>query len=143
VGFPGEREEDFEELLAFVERARFQRLGLFAYSAEKGTPAARLKETVSDLVKQERLQALAVLQEQISLSFHQHLVGTDQPVLIEGETAETELLLEGRLASQAPEVDGRVLINRGYAQVGEIVTVRITEAHVHDLIGAIVGSDLF
>jgi len=140
VGFPGETEADFQELYEFVEKAGFQRLGIFAYSPEKGTKAARLKNAVEESVKQERLRALVDLQEKVSLDYHQKLVGTVQPILVEGVSGETDLLLEGRLASQAPEVDGCVLINKGFGQVGEIMDVRITEAHPYDLVGEIVGS---
>jgi ribosomal protein S12 methylthiotransferase len=137
VGFPGERQEDFQELYEFVEKARFQRLGLFAYSPEKGTRAALLSDPVEESVKIQRVQALAALQEKISLDYNSRLVGTAQPVLIEGVSDESDLLLQARLASQAPEVDGCVLINKGFGKVGEIVAARITEAHPHDLIGEI------
>jgi ribosomal protein S12 methylthiotransferase len=138
VGFPGETEADFQELYEFVEKAGFQRLGIFAYSPEKGTKAARLKNAVEESVKQERLRALVDLQKKISLDYHQELVGTVQPILVEGVSGETDLLLEGRLASQAPEVDGCVFINKGFGQVGEIMDVRITEVHPYDLVGEIV-----
>lgn len=138
VGFPGETEADFQELYDFVEKAAFQRLGIFTYSPEKGTKAARLKNAVEDPVKQERLQTLVDLQAKISLVYHQQLLGTVQPLLVEGVSDETDLLLEGRLASQAPEVDGCVLINQGMGQMGEIMDVRITEAHPYDLVGEIV-----
>jgi ribosomal protein S12 methylthiotransferase len=140
VGFPGERQEDFQELYEFVEQARFQRLGLFAYSPEKGTRAALLSDPVEESVKIQRVQALAALQEKISLDYNSRLVGTAQPVLIEGVSDESDLLLQARLASQAPEVDGCVLINKGFGKVGEIVAARITEAHPHDLIGEIAES---
>jgi ribosomal protein S12 methylthiotransferase len=140
VGFPGETEEDFQKLYGFVEKVRFQRLGLFAYSPEKGTTAARLVSTVPEEVKQERLETLAALQTRISLDLNQRLVGTVQPAIIEGTSPETELLLEGRLGSQAPEVDGRVLINRGFGKIGKITPVLITEAHPHDLVGEIVDA---
>lgn len=143
VGFPGERQEDFQELYEFVEKARFQRLGLFAYSPEKGTRAALLSDPVEESVKIQRVQALAALQEKISLDYNSRLVGTAQPVLIEGVSDESDLLLQARLASQAPEVDGCVLINKGFGKVGEIVAARITEAHPHDLIGEIAESELF
>ncbi len=139
VGFPGEKDADFQELYDFVEEARFNRLGIFTYSAEKGTRAARFSNPVPEPVKQSRLQALADLQEKISLDYHKQLVATVQPVLIEGVSAETNLLLEGRLASQAPEIDGSVLINKGFGQKGKIMGVRINEAHPHDLVGEIVG----
>jgi len=140
VGFPGERQEDFQELYEFVQQARFQRLGLFAYSPEKGTRAALFSNPVEEFVKTQRVQALAALQEKISLDYNSRLVGTLQPVLIEGVSDESDLLLQARLASQAPEVDGCVLINKGFGKVGEIVAVRITEAHPHDLIGEIAES---
>ena len=140
VGFPGETDRDFQELCDFVEQARFQRLGLFAYSPEKGTRAALCSNQVAESVKIKRLQTLAALQEKISLDYNSRLVGTDQPVLIEGESDESELLLQGRLSSQAPEVDGCVLINKGFGKVGEIIAARITEAHPHDLIGEIAES---
>ena len=140
VGFPGERQEDFQELYEFVEQARFQRLGLFAYSPEKGTRAALFSNPVEEFVKIQRLQALAALQEKISLDYNSRLVGTLQPVLIEGVSDESDLLLQARLASQAPEVDGCVLINKGFGKVGEIIAARITEAHPHDLIGEIAES---
>jgi ribosomal protein S12 methylthiotransferase len=142
VGFPGETEADFQELHEFAREARFQRLGIFPYSPEKGTAAARLGDPVPERAKTRRLRKLVALQERISLLYHRDLVGTTQPVLIEGTSSETDLLLEGRLPSQAPEVDGRVLINRGFGLVGKIMPVRLTEAHAHDLVGEIVGSEM-
>ena len=143
VGFPGETQEAFQELYEFVEQARFQRLGLFSYSPEKGTRAAQFRNPVEESVKIQRVQALAALQEKISLDYNSRLVGTAQPVLIEGVSDESDLLLQARLASQAPEVDGCVLINKGFGKVGEIVAAHITEAHPHDLIGEIADSELF
>jgi ribosomal protein S12 methylthiotransferase len=140
VGFPGETQEDFEELCEFVELARFQRLGLFTYSPEKGTRAALFSDPVEESVKMQRVQTLAALQEKISLDYNSLLVGTAQPVLIEGVSDQSDLLLQARLASQAPEVDGCVLINKGFGRVGEIVAARITEAYPYDLIGEIAES---
>ena len=142
VGFPGETDDDSQELYDFVAEVRFQRLGIFSYSPEPGTTAARLGGSVPKRVKTRRLRKLAALQEKISLAYHRKLIGTIQPVLVEGPSPETELLLEGRLASQAPEIDGRVLIGSGLGRVGEIMSVRITEAHPHDLVGEIVDSEL-
>jgi len=143
VGFPGETDGDFQELYHFVEQARFQRLGLFAFSPEKGTRAALFSDPVEESVKIQRVHALAALQENISLDYNSRLVGTVQPVLIEGVSDESDLLLQARLSSQAPEIDGCVLITKGFGKVGEIVAARITEAHAHDLIGEIVDSELF
>jgi ribosomal protein S12 methylthiotransferase len=142
VGYPGETDDDFQELYELVDEVRFQRLGIFAYSAEQGTAAARLGDSVPKRVKTRRLRKLAALQEKISLAYHRQLIGTTQPVLVEGRSPETKLLLQGRLASQAPEVDGRVLISSGFGRVGEIMPVRLTEAHPHDLVGEIVKSEL-
>ncbi|HVO83255.1 MAG TPA: 30S ribosomal protein S12 methylthiotransferase RimO [Syntrophobacteria bacterium] len=142
VGFPGETDDDFQELYDFVAAVRFQRLGLFAYSPEQGTAAARLEESVPKRLKTRRLRRLAALQEKISLAYHRELVGTVRAVLVEGPSPETELLLEGRLASQAPEVDGRVLISSGFGRVGEIMPVRLTQAYPHDLVGEIAESEL-
>ena len=143
VGFPGETEADFLELCEFVAQARFHRLGIFSYSPEKGTRAARFSKPVPESVKEQRLQTLADLQKEISLDYHKQLLDTVQPVLIEGLSTETDLLLEARLPSQAPEIDGCVFINKGFGQVGEIMKVKITEAHPYDLVGELVGSDLF
>jgi ribosomal protein S12 methylthiotransferase len=142
VGFPGETEAEFQALHEFTRQARFQRLGIFPYSPEKGTAAARLGDPVPQRIKTRRLRELAAAQERISLLYHRDLVGTTQPVLIEGTSSETDLLLEGRLPSQAPEVDGLVLINRGFGLVGKIMPVRLTEAHAHDLVGEIVGTEM-
>jgi ribosomal protein S12 methylthiotransferase len=140
VGFPGETEADFQQLHDFVARANFHRLGIFTYSEEKGTAAARLGNQVPRSVKDSRLRTLATLQAGISLDHQERLVGSVQPVLVEGTSPETELLLTGRLCSQAPAVDGCVLINRGYGRLGEIMPVKITEAHPYDLIGHLVPS---
>jgi ribosomal protein S12 methylthiotransferase len=137
VGFPGETEERFEELCAFVRTARFDHLGAFIYSREDGTPAARLKNPVEARVAQERLHRVMAIQAEISRQKNRDKVGRVLPVLIEGESPETPLLLTGRTAGMAPEVDGRVLINKGCARVGDIVDVRIGEAHTYDLVGEI------
>jgi len=137
VGFPGETEERFEELCEFVRVARFDNLGALIYSREEGTPAARLKNPITPQVAQERLHRVMAIQADISREKNQRKVGRALSVLIEGESAETPLLLTGRTAGMAPDVDGRVLINKGWARVGDIVTARIKEAHVYDLVGEI------
>ena len=137
VGFPGETEERFEELCEFVRMACFDNLGAFTYSREEGTPAARLKNNIKPRVAQERLHRVMGIQADISRQKNQNKVGQVLSVLIEGESPETPLLLTGRTAGMAPDVDGRVLINKGWARVGDIVKVRITEAHVYDLVGEI------
>jgi len=138
VGFPGETEEAFAELYDFVRLARFDHLGAFIFSPEQGTPAARFPERVDRGKAEERLEAIMGLQREISRAKNQGLVGQVVPVLLEGFSEETDLLLKGRTASMAPEVDGQVLINKGQGAVGEILPVLIKEAHPYDLVGEIV-----
>jgi ribosomal protein S12 methylthiotransferase len=137
VGFPGETEAMFQELLDFVKRVRFERLGVFTYSPEKGTRAARMASDVTLKVAKKRRDAIMRQQAKISKGIHRRLVGQVTQVLIEGVSCETDLLLTGRTATMAPEVDGQVLINKGTGPVGQIVPVRITEAHAYDLVGEI------
>jgi len=137
VGFPGETEKIFEALCDFVRMARFDHLGVFTFSAEKGTTAARLSPQVEIHIAQKRQEKLMAIQADISKKKNQKMVGRVLPVLIEGESPETELLLSGRTATMAPDVDGRVLINEGEGEVGEIMPVLITEAHAYDLVGRI------
>lgn len=138
VGFPGETDADFEALVRFVEEIRFERMGVFTYSPEDGTVAAGMPDTVPEKIKKQRQRHLMQVQKKIAKAANKTLVGTIQPVLVEGYSEETDLLLQGRLASQAPEIDGHVLINAGQADVGQIVPVKITRALDYDLIGGIV-----
>jgi ribosomal protein S12 methylthiotransferase len=137
VGFPGETEAVFRELCEFVRQAEFEHLGAFLFSPEAGTRAARLKEKVDRQVAQRRLDEIMTLQAGISKTLNQKLVGRTLPVLIEGPSQESDLLLNGRTAAMAPEVDGRVLINEGEAAVGEILPVAIREAYSYDLVGKV------
>ncbi|MFH1488367.1 MAG: TRAM domain-containing protein, partial [Pseudomonadota bacterium] len=137
VGFPGETAKVFQELYDFVEWGAFDHLGTFVYSPEKGTPAARLRHPVAREAAVERQNRIMALQREISEKKNQRLVGQMVPVLIEGKSPETDLLLRGRTAGMAPDVDSQVLINQGLGTVGEIVPVRITEAYPYDLVGEI------
>ena len=139
VGFPGETEEQFQDLLRFVERARFDHLGAFAYSPEEGTPSAELPGRVPKHVARRRLRQLLEAQKPIALAQRQRLVGERLTVLVEGACAETEHLLEGRHHGMAPEIDGRVLINDGRAPAGTFAEIEITEAYAGDVVGHIVG----
>jgi ribosomal protein S12 methylthiotransferase len=142
VGFPGEREEDFDELLAFVRSVNFDRVGVFIYSDEENSAAFELNEKVEPAIAKDREQRLMKAQKRISLRRNRQLVGTRVKVLLEGKSKESDLLLEGRMESQAPEIDGSVLINDvpdgSNASPGDFVTVEITEAHDYDLIGRVV-----
>ena len=140
VGFPGETQDIFNELYAFVKMAEFDHLGTFIYSPEKGTPASRFNDVPDHKVAEKRLDTIMALQAEISKNRYQRLVGCTVPVLIEGPSSETDLLLKGRMSTMAPDVDGQVLINKGQGVVGDIVPVLIKEAHPYDLIGEIVQS---
>ncbi len=138
VGFPGETEEDFQELLRFVKEQRFDRVGCFIYSPEDNTPAGGFGDQVDEAVKQRRHDELMEAQMEISREKHRAFIGRVVPVLVEGLSEETDLLLQGRMSQQAPDIDGVVYINDGQAEIGQIVNVRITDAHDYDLVGAIV-----
>jgi ribosomal protein S12 methylthiotransferase len=141
VGHPGETERDFQELLEFVQTWRFHRVGCFAYSREDGTRSARMDRQVPAVQKRSRQRELMKVQAKIAAQ-HQHaMIGREVDVLIEGLSDETDLLLQGRTQGQAPEVDGVVYVNDAPGDIGrgQIRRVRIDEAHVHDLVGAVVG----
>ncbi len=131
VGFPGETEEDFEELMAFCRRVRFDRMGAFVYSAEEDTPAALLGETVDGETARGRLDRLMRQQQEISLELSRGRVGQETDVLVcekEGP------LLRCRSSWEAPDADGWIFV-RGEARPGETVRVRITGADIYDLQG--------
>lgn len=139
VGFPGETEEDFRKLLHFVEETRFDRLGVFCYSREEGTPAAEMPDQVSERVKRERHRRLMRAQARASFKRNRRLIDTIEQVIVEGYSEETDLLLKGRSSRQAPDIDGLVYITAGDAKVGDIVSLRITDSSDYDLIGEIVA----
>jgi ribosomal protein S12 methylthiotransferase len=133
VGFPGEREEDVEELLRFLEEIRFHHLGVFRYSPEPGTAAFQTEDDVSQEEKEERFQAVMDLQAGISEEIQQGYVGTVQEVLVEGEHEEDPRLIKARTRFQAPEVDGVVLIQPQNPIPPGLNTARITESLTYDL----------
>ncbi len=133
VGYPGETEPEFEALLSFVAECRFDRVGVFVYSKEDGTPAAVLSDPVPEEVKTERYDRLMELQQQISLGRNQALVGRTMDVLVEGQG---DGLSVGRSYRDAPEIDGMVLL-AGELPVGEMLPVRITGAMEYDLVGEV------
>lgn len=139
VGFPGETIDDFNSLMQFVEQTHFDRLGVFCYSKEEGTPAAEMSEQVSERVKRERYRKLMRAQARLSFRRNRALIGQIEQVVVEGFSEETELLLKGRSSRQAPDIDGQVYITAGTANVGDIVSLRITDSSDYDLIGEIVG----
>ena len=137
VGFPGEGEAEFAELEAFVEEMRFDALGAFAYSWQDENPGADLGPGASPRVKRQRLRALMQRQERLVREIHRGLRGREVVVLVEGPAPETELLLQGRLARQAPEVDARVVLTSGEARPGDLVRARIRRTSAHDLVADI------
>src|SRR5512138_97516 len=141
VGLPGETAADFDDLLRFVEEERFERLGVFEFSAEDGTDAATMPGQVPAAVKRARLERVMGLQQEISRAHQRALVGRTLEVLVEGASEETEHLLAGRHAQQAPEIDGLTYVNYGVAYPGELVTVEITDASAYDLVGRVVARD--
>ncbi len=138
VGFPGETEEQFEELLAFIAEQKFDRVGCFQYSPEESTPGGKMENQIDEATKQRRYEAVMEVQQNISREKHRAFIGKTVEVLVEGYSEETDLLLQGRTSQQAPEIDGIVLINDGQAKIGDMVKVKITDSMEYDLIGEIV-----
>ena len=139
VGFPGETEEHFEELMEFVEEQRFDNAGVFTFSPQEETPAAHLPDQVPEEVRRERRDRLMTLQQELHLENNTDWLGRTVDVLVEGMHPETELLWVGRSARQAPEIDGRVIINdAANAAFGDIVKVEISDVAGYDLVGAVV-----
>lgn len=141
VGFPGEGEAEFRELCEFVRRAELDNVGVFTYSPEPGSGSEPLGDPVPAAEKDRRREFLLSLQRPIARRKSRALRGRVLEAIVEGPCEETEHLLEGRLRSQAPEIDGRLLINdTGERDVrpGDIVKVRISQAHDYDVVGAIV-----
>jgi len=140
VGFPGESEDEFDTLYNFIAESRFDSVGVFTYSHEEGTAAFDMADNVTEEVKVARREAIMALQAEISTEKLQAKVGQTIEVLVDGLSAESDLLLEGRAATQAPDIDGVVYINDGVAEPGDLVQVVITEAHTYDLVGHIKGA---
>ena len=138
VGFPGETDRIFSKLCAFIKEAQFDHMGAFVFSPEEGTSAARLAKRVDRKIARQRREEIMAIQADISTSKNKQWVGKVQPVLVEGVSDETELLLKGRTAGMAPDVDGKVYINKGQCNVGDILPVRFHQSHIYDLVGEIV-----
>ncbi|MGI6722040.1 MAG: 30S ribosomal protein S12 methylthiotransferase RimO [Anaerovoracaceae bacterium] len=134
TGFPGETEADFEELVSLVEEQKFERLGVFAYSAEDGTPAAEMPDQVEQGIKEERRDAIMRRQLDISLISNQQKIGSEQEVILEEPDAPGVWL--GRSRYDAPEIDCGVVVNTGKEhEPGDIIRVKINDAFDYDLIG--------
>lgn len=140
IGFPGETQADVDVLVEALHRWQLDHVGVFHYQDEEGSRAAGMPHKVSDDDKEARYQQVMTAQAAISAQRQQRFVGRIEPVLIEGLSEESDLLLEGRTRFQAPEIDGCIYITAGEVNPGDIVPVRITEAHTYDLVGEVVVS---
>lgn len=142
VGFPGETEKEFEELCEFVREAQFDWMGTFSYSDQEGAGAYDLQKKLSGREIEHRRKHLMSIQRQISKRKKKALVGREFDLLLEGTSEESDLLLEGRTAMHAPEIDGKVFVNdvpeEIKAQAGNFYRCQITESHDYDLVARIV-----
>lgn len=134
VGFPGETETIFKNLLSFVKEARFEKLGAFIYSPEKQTPAYELKNQVENKIKERRYNELMQLQRNLSFEINKNLIGKEIEVLVEGENNSCFI---GRTQRDAPDIDGVIFLN-GRASIGEFTRAKITNAREYDLEGKII-----
>lgn len=147
AGFPGETDRDFEELCQFVEAAQLDRVGVFKYSDEDASKSYELDGKLDGRTIENRRRRLMAIQRKISAKRNKRLIGGEFPILVEGLSPETDLLWQGRLPGQAPEIDGVCLINDFTGrepQPGQMRTIRITEAHDYDLVGELIdeGEDV-
>jgi ribosomal protein S12 methylthiotransferase len=136
AGHPGETQAEFEEMMDFVEKSRFDRLGIFAYSHEEGTHAFSMQDDVPEKVKQSRTQVVMELQERISLEKNQQKIGKTMKVMIDRKEGEYFI---GRTEADSPEVDNEVLIpaHDQYLRIGDFASVKVTDAEAFDLFGAV------
>lgn len=143
TGFPGETEEDFAQMAAFVEEMQFDRLGVFTYSPEEGTKAAVMEDQIDEEVKEARRDHIMELQQDISAAAASAMVGREMSVLIEGYLYEEDIYV-GRTYMDAPKVDGNVFVRSEEEMIsGDIVPVRITGASEYDLMGDVIYEDEF
>ena len=134
TGFPGETDEHFKHMLRFICEMQFDHVGIFTYSDEEGTTAFDYPGRVPEEVKEERKNILMKFQKEIALRKNQEKVGQFESVLVEGFDAQENYIMTGRLASQAPDIDGQVILEKCEAEPGEIIPVRITAAADYDLV---------
>lgn len=138
VGFPGESEEEFEDLMNFVQEMKFDRLGVFSYSQEEGTAAARMENQIEDELKEERRDIIMDIQKNIAANLCEQEVGKEMEVLIEGKLPE-ERIFCGRTRRDAPDIDGLVFVSsEEELYSGDFVTVKIREAGDYDLMGDVI-----
>ncbi len=141
VGFPGETDQQFNELVAFIQEFPLNHIGIFKYSQEAGTPAGKMADQIPESVKEKRLRKLAKTQQKVVEALHTALIGHTLEVVIEGYHPETTLLMVGRYYGQCPDIDGHIIINDGrkVTAFGERYFVEITEAAGYDLVGRVIA----
>jgi ribosomal protein S12 methylthiotransferase len=140
VGFPGETEEEFEELVAFVKQYKLDNIGIFKYSKEEESASALMEGHIDEATKEERLQKLSKAQAEVVEANNERYIGQKLEVIIEGYHPESEFLMMGRFYGQTPDIDGSVIINdtRGVKEFSERYLVEITDAMGYDLIGGVI-----
>ena len=141
VGFPGETDEDFEQLCDFIHTARFDRAGVFTYSREEGTPAYNMPDQIDEQIKLDRLDIIMKDQLEINTQLNEEKIGKTLKVIYEGfdEISQTHF---GRSAADAPEIDGKIyfkLRKRVPLEAGDFVTVKVTDVFDYDLMGVLVS----
>lgn len=141
VGFPGETEAQFDELVRFVEEKRFERLGVFAFSAEEGTPAAEMAEQVPNAIKQQRAERLQQVQQPIAFAWGEAMVGQRCDVLIDAPLTGQKSVFVGRTWADAPEIDGAVYVTGESLSPGQVVSCEVVAAQGYDLIAVPLGSE--
>jgi ribosomal protein S12 methylthiotransferase len=141
VGFPGETEEQFEELVRFVKEHPLDNVGIFKYSREEESPSARMGGHLPEEIKQARYETLAAAQMQVLRKRNRAYIGKTLKVIVEGYHPDSEFLMRGRFYGQCPEIDGQVIINDGRAvdAFGKFYEVEITDVADCDLIGHVIG----
>jgi len=137
VGFPGETDKEFEELLSFVNEFRFERVGTFVFSREEGIPAYDFPQQIPMRIKKERLKEVMLAQQSISKEINSGYMGKEIEVLVDEIQSDKPKIAIGRTKADAPEIDGKVIIRGNKAQVGKFVKVKVTEALEYDLVGEI------
>jgi len=140
VGFPGETDAEFEELVEFVKASRFERVGVFPYSFEPGTPATRLDGHLSEEVKQERRDRLMEAQQEVAFLWSREQVGRELDVIVDGPDPEVPNHVLGRSYADAPDIDGLVRVKGKRLHVGDIVRVKVTGADGYDLAARALGT---
>jgi ribosomal protein S12 methylthiotransferase len=141
VGFPGETEEQFQELVDFVKKVPLDNVGIFKFSLEKEAYAAKLPNHISEEVKEARFQKLAATQKKVVAKRNKAMIGKKLVAVVEGFHPESDMLLRARYSGQCPEIDGQIIINDGrkVTEFGKLYEVEITDSTDYDLIGAVLG----